>query len=60
MLIQNNKIVTEKKDLAERFINYYRKVAEKSSGIKPVNVAMLTEVSDNDTAINIIIEIYKD
>ena len=59
MLIQNGEIITEEKDLVEIFNKHYINIVEKSSGIKPVNVAMIHNISDNDTAINIIIEAYK-
>ena len=51
MLIQNGEIMTEEKDLAETFYKYYINIAEKSSGIKPVNVAMMHNIYHNDTAI---------
>ena len=54
MLIQNNEIITEEKDLAGTFNKHYINLVEKSSGIKPVNVTMM-----HDTAINVIIEAYK-
>ena len=54
MLIQN-----DEKDLAETFNKHYINIVEKSSGIKPVNVAMMHNICDNDTAINVIIEAYK-
>ena len=59
MLIQNDEIITEEKDLVEIFNKHYINIVEKSSGIKPVNVAMMHNICDNDTAINVIIEAYK-
>ena len=59
MLIRNDEIITEEKDLAETFNKHYINIVEKSSGIKPVNVAMMHNICDNDTAINVIIEAYK-
>ena len=45
--------------MTETFINQYIKTAGKSSGITPINIGMLSHVSDNDTARHIIIEVYK-
>ena len=59
MLIQNDEIITEEKDLVEIFNKHYINIVEKSSGIKPVNVAMMHNICDNDTAINVITEVYK-
>ena len=59
MLIQNDKIITEEKDLVETFNKHYVNIVEKSSGIKPVNVAMRHNKCDNNAAINVIIEAYK-
>ena len=59
MLIQNGEIMNEEKDLAETFYKHYINIAEKSSGIKPVNVAMMHNINHNDTAINVIIEAYR-
>ena len=59
MHIQNNKIIIEEKDLAEPFNKLYINVVEKSSGMKPVNVAIIHNKCDNDTTINVIIEAYK-
>ena len=59
MLIQNDEIITEEKDLVEIFSKHYINIAEKSSGIKPVNVAMMHNIYHNDTAINVIIEAYR-
>ena len=58
MLIQNDEIITEV-TLVEIFNKHYINIVEKSSGIKPVNVAMMHNICDNDTAINVIIEAYK-
>ena len=58
MPIQSYEII-EEKDLAENFNKHYINIVEKSSGIKPVNVAMMHNICDNDTAINVIIEAYK-
>ena len=52
MLFQNDEIITEEKDLAETFNKQYINIVEKSSGIKPVNVAMNHNICDNDTTIN--------
>ena len=43
MLIQNDEIITKEKDLTETFNKHYINIVEKSSGIKPVNVAMIYE-----------------
>ena len=59
MLIQNDEIITEEKDLVETFNKHYVNIIEKSSGIKPVNVAMRHNNCDNDAAINVTIEAYK-
>ena len=59
MLIQNNKIITEEKDLAETFNKHFINIVEKSSGIKPVNATMMHYICDNGTAINVIIEAYQ-
>ena len=59
MLIQNNEIITEEKYLVEIFNKYYINIVEKSSGIKPVNIAMMHNICDNNTAIYVIIEAYK-
>ena len=58
MLIQNDEIITEV-TLVEIFNKHYINIVEKSSGIKPVNVAMMHNICDNDTAINVMIEAYK-
>ena len=44
MLIQNDEIITEEKDLVEIFKKHYINIVEKSSGIKPVNVAMMYNI----------------
>ena len=59
MLIQNDEIITEEKDLVETFNKHYVNFVEKSSGIKPFNVPMRHNKCDNDAAINVIIEAYK-
>ena len=59
MLIQNDEITTKEKDLAEPFKKHYIDVAEKSSENKKVYDAMMYNICDNDTAINVIIEAYK-
>ena len=59
MLIQNDEIITEEKDLAEFFNKHYLNIVEKSCGRKPVNVAMMHNICDNDTAINVIIVAYR-
>ena len=60
MLIQNDEIITtEEKDLVETFNKHYTNIVEKSSGIKLVNVIMMHNICDNGTAINVIIEAYK-
>ena len=58
MPIQSYEII-EEKDLAENFYKHYINIVEKSSGIKPVNIAMMHNICDNDKAINVIIEAYK-
>ena len=58
-LIQNDEIITEEKDLLETFNKHYINIVERSSGIKPVDVTMMHNICDNDTAINVIIETYK-
>ena len=58
MLIQNDEIITEV-TLVEIFNKHYINIVEKSSGIKPVNIAMMHNICDNDKAINVIIEAYK-
>ena len=60
MLIQNDEIITtEERDLVETFNKHYTNIAEKSSGIKLVNVIMMHNICDNGTDINVIIEAYK-
>ena len=59
MLIQNDEIITDGKELVETFNKHYINIVEKSSRIKPVNVAMMHNICDNDTAINVIVEAYK-
>ena len=60
MLIKNGEIITEEKDLAATFNKHYINIVEKSSGIKPANVAMIRNICDNDTdTINVINEAYK-
>ena len=59
MLIQNDEIITEEKDLVKTFNKHYINIVEKSSGIKLVNVAMMHNICDNDTDIKIINEPYK-
>ena len=59
LLIQNNEIITEEKDLAETFNKHYINIVKKPSRIKPVNVAIIHNLRGNDTVINIIIEDYK-
>ena len=59
MLIQNDEKITEVKDLAETFNKHYINIVEKSSGIKPVNVAIMHNICDNDTAINVITDAYE-
>ena len=58
MLIQNDEIITEV-TLVEIFNKHFINTVEKSSGIKPVNVAMMHNICDNDRAINVMIEAYK-
>ena len=59
LLIQNNEIITEEKDLAETFNKHYINIVKKPSRIKPVNVAIIHNLCGNDTVINVIIEDYK-
>ena len=59
MLTHNDEIIMEEKDLAEAFNKHYINIVEKSSGIELVNVAMIHNICDNDTTINVIIEGYK-
>ena len=59
MLIQNDEIITEENGLVKTLDKHYINIVEKSSGIKPLNVAMMHNISDNDTAMNVIIEAYK-
>ena len=60
MLIQNNEITTKEKDLAEPFKKHHINVAEKSSEKKKKTVYdAMHNTCDNDTAINVIIEAYK-
>ena len=59
LLIQNNEIITEEKDLAETFNKHYINIVKKPSRIKPVNVAIIHNLRGNDTVINVIIEDYK-
>ena len=59
MLIQNDEIITEENDLVEIFNKHYINIVERSSRIKPVNVAMMHNICDNDAALNVIIEAYK-
>ena len=47
MLIQNDEIITEEKDLAETFNKHYINIVEKSGGRKPVNVVMIHNICDN-------------
>ena len=58
MLPHNDEIITEEKDLAETFNKHYINIVEKSSGIRPVTVAIMDNICDNGTAINVIIETY--
>ena len=55
MLIQND----ERKSLVETFNKHYINIVEKSSEMKPVNIAVMYNIYDNDTAVNAIIEAYK-
>ena len=57
--IQNDEIIFEEKDLVETFTKRYINIVEKFSGIYPVSVAMMHNTCNNDTAINVIIEAYK-
>ena len=57
MIIQNNRVLIEEKDLTAT--NHQITIVKKSSGIKPLNVVILNDVSDNDAAINVLIEAYK-
>ena len=57
MIIQNNRVLIEEKDLT--VTNHQINIVKKSSGIKPLNVVILNDVSDNDAAINVLIEAYK-
>ena len=59
MLIQSDEIITEENDLVEIFNKHYINIVERSSRIKPVNVAMMHNICDNDAALNVIIEAYK-
>ena len=62
MLNQKDEIMTQKKDLVETFDKHYISVVEKPSGIKLVNIAMMHNICDNDTSINVlnvITEAYK-
>ena len=59
MLIKNGEVITEEKDLAATFNKIYINIVEKSIGIKPANVAMIRNIFDNHSAINVINEAYK-
>ena len=45
--------------MEDTFNNHYINLVEKSSKMKPVNVAILNGLSDNDKITNIIIEPYE-
>ena len=45
--------------MEDTFNNHYTSLVEKSSEMKPVNVAILNVLSDNDKITNIIIEPYE-
>ena len=59
MLIQNDEITSKEKDLAEPFKKHHINVAEKSSEKKKTVYDAMHNTCDNDTAINVIIEAYK-
>ena len=43
----------------ETFNKHYINIVEKSCGIKPVNVAIMDNICDQDTTINVMIEAYE-
>ena len=49
----------KEKDLVETFNKHYINIVEKLSGIKPVTVVIMHNICDNDIAINVITETYK-
>ena len=58
-LIKNDTIVTEDRELAEIFNDHYGNIVERSSGIKPCNVADAAATDDDRQIIGLILEKYK-
>ena len=58
-LVRNAKIVTEDRKLAQIFNDHYVNIVEKSSGVKPCNIADAAATDDDRQIIGLIIETYK-
>ena len=56
-LVKNDRIVTEDKELVEIFNHHYINIVEKSSGVKPCNIADMVTTADHRQTIGLILEI---
>ena len=59
MLIKDDKIVSEEKDLVETFNKHYINIVENSIGIKSYNVALENNVSQDHDARDLITKFYE-
>ena len=53
-MAEKDKIVTEEKELVRIFNDHYINIAERSCGIKPINLAKEQEIEDNKKAVEVI------
>ena len=58
-LVKNNEIVTDDQQLTEIFNDHYINIVEKSSGVKPCNIADTVATDDYRQIIRLILEKYK-
>ena len=54
-IIQNDKVITEKKILAEKFKNYYTNIVERSCGVRPTELNLVNNsLNENESVIDAI------
>ena len=58
MIIENDKVITNEKDLAEKFNNHYVNIVERSCGKKPKNIVSKNSISNQNSALNQIMSHY--
>ena len=58
MLIENDKIITNEKELVENFNNHYINIVENSCGKTPSNIALEKNISNKNEILDKILSRY--